>query len=213
VDNTIATFGGCLRYHKGKTKPERGSDIQLIIGHSGVSRETKTWVSKVRTRYDAYTKVMAPTIEAMGFLVGEAQKHLANGDLERLGEIFDINHGLLRTIGVSIPRLDQLVSVARITDAYGAKLTGVGGGGCMFALVDEKNQQSVFNALQKNNETPIVVNLESQGVKSVILNEFSSLIPEIKTRGLSGLLSSLCRFITSSSIVRPAIEGNSVGTN
>lgn len=207
VDNTIATFGGCLRYQQGKIKSVRGSDIQLIIGNTGISHETKTWVSKVRSRYDAYPEVIAPIIEAMGFLVGEAEKYLTSGDLERLGELFDINHGLLSTIGVSIPRLDQLVNIARTAGAYGAKLTGAGGGGCMFALVDEKNQQSVFESLQKTAISPVIVNLESQGVRPTMINDSPSLIPKIKTCGFSGFVTTLRKSITSSPMIRPIIAG------
>ncbi|MHA2494119.1 MAG: mevalonate kinase [Candidatus Hodarchaeales archaeon] len=188
VDNTVATFGGCLRYHQGRTEPVRGSNIQLIIGDTGIPRETKTWISKVRTRYDTCSEVMALTVEAMGRLVGEAEKYLAKRNLERLGEMFDISQGLLSTIGVSIPQIDQLVNAARTAGAYGAKLTGAGGGGNIFALVDEESQQAVVEALQKNGVTPVIVNSEAQGVKSTLLNESLGLTPpKIKTNLFSVL--------------------------
>ncbi len=47
----------------------------------------------------------------------------------------DFNHGLLEALGVSSRSLDNMVWAARDAgDAYGAKLTGAGGGGCIVAL-------------------------------------------------------------------------------
>jgi mevalonate kinase len=49
----------------------------------------------------------------------------------------NINHGLLNSIGVSTPELEQMVDVARAAGAAGAKLTGAGGGGSIVALCPE----------------------------------------------------------------------------
>ena len=48
----------------------------------------------------------------------------------------NLNHGLLNTLQVSTPELEQLVMIARESGALGAKLTGGGGGGAMIALCD-----------------------------------------------------------------------------
>ncbi|MFW9780383.1 MAG: mevalonate kinase [Candidatus Heimdallarchaeota archaeon] len=164
IDNTVSTFGGCIRYHKGEIEPIEGSLIQLIIGNTGIARETKTWVGKVRSRYDTFPNVIEPVINAMGDLAKEAERVLATRDLVRLGELIDINHGMLSSIGVSIAELDHLVNQARSAGAYGAKLTGAGGGGCMFALVDDENHDKVFRALHESGAGPIRAQFETEGV-------------------------------------------------
>jgi len=59
------------------------------------------------------------------------------------------NHYLLQEIEVSSIELDQLVDVARKQGAFGAKLTGGGGGGCMVALTPGKELQvKVANAIK-----------------------------------------------------------------
>ncbi|MCK4491107.1 MAG: hypothetical protein KAU03_00680, partial [Candidatus Altiarchaeales archaeon] len=63
------------------------------------------------------------------------QRSLEGGDLERFGQVMNINHGLLSSIGVSCPELDKLVWAAR-KKSLGAKLCGAGGGGIMLALGD-----------------------------------------------------------------------------
>jgi mevalonate kinase len=58
------------------------------------------------------------------------------------------NHEILaRGLGVSHPKINKLVDECRKSGAYGAKLTGGGRGGAMFALVDEKNQNKVAKAI------------------------------------------------------------------
>jgi len=59
----------------------------------------------------------------------------------------NINHGLLDALGVCTMELSALVYAARNAGAYGAKLTGAGGGGCMVALTD--SPRKVANAIEK----------------------------------------------------------------
>ncbi len=62
----------------------------------------------------------------------------------------DANHRLLKEIDVSCGELDFLVNIAKEQGAYGAKLTGGGGGGCMTALTPGKNlQEKVAKAMEK----------------------------------------------------------------
>jgi mevalonate kinase len=59
------------------------------------------------------------------------------------------NHCLLQEIQVSHEKLDLLVDVAREQGAFGAKLTGGGGGGCMVALTPGKElQERVAKAIE-----------------------------------------------------------------
>ena len=60
------------------------------------------------------------------------------GDLEHLGELMNVCHGLLNALRVSSPELEHLVEIARRHGALGAKLTGGGGGGSMIALCPER---------------------------------------------------------------------------
>ena len=59
----------------------------------------------------------------------------------------DRNQFLLQELGVSSPKLDQLVAAARRAGAMGAKLSGGGGGGCMIALVNDETREGVTSAL------------------------------------------------------------------
>ncbi len=67
----------------------------------------------------------------------QARVDLEQGNLRDLGRCMDLCHGLLNALQVSTHTLEKLVEVARANGAFGAKLTGAGGGGAMIALTDD----------------------------------------------------------------------------
>jgi mevalonate kinase len=69
----------------------------------------------------------------------------------------DLNQGLLSSLMVSTARLEDLCAAARDAGALGAKLTGGGGGGCMIALVQDRNHaEPVLEALRALDADPFV---------------------------------------------------------
>ena len=69
-------------------------------------------------------------------MVIQSIQAIQNNDFELLGQLMNLNHGLLNALQVSTPELERLVMIARESGALGAKLTGGGGGGAMIALCD-----------------------------------------------------------------------------
>ena len=74
-------------------------------------------------------------------LPSQGRAALESGDLKKIGELMNENHRILQEIEVSSKELDLLVDIARKQGAFGAKLTGGGGGGCMVALTPGKEVQ------------------------------------------------------------------------
>ncbi|XP_033747950.1 mevalonate kinase-like isoform X1 [Pecten maximus] len=144
VDNSVTTFGGAIEFRKGNiTNLSQMPEIKILLVNTKVPRSTKTLVSNVRTKYDKYVDVIGPIMDAIDAVTTRSidtySNLLDNGHsspslYKDLGELIDINQGLLRTLGVSHSRLDR---VCEVTAALGlhAKLTGAGGGGCAFCLI------------------------------------------------------------------------------
>jgi len=107
--------------------------ITLSIGLSGRQHDTRAQVDAVR-RLRERTPAVGSIIETMGALVDPGEAALGRGDIDELGRLFDIAHGLLAALRVSSPELETLVHLARGAGAVGAKLTGAGGGGAVLAL-------------------------------------------------------------------------------
>ena len=97
---------------------------------------TATTVSKVREQWKKNTNVFEKIFDEIDALVIQSIQAIQNNDFELLGQLMNLNHGLLNALQVSTPELERLVMVARESGALGAKLTGGGGGGAMIALCD-----------------------------------------------------------------------------
>lgn len=69
-------------------------------------------------------------------LTHQTKLALENKSVTKLGNIFNDAHSVLQQLGVSHDVIDALVSISLNNGALGAKLTGGGLGGCLFALAD-----------------------------------------------------------------------------
>ncbi len=107
--------------------------MTLCVGLSGHPHDTRTQVDTVRLLRDR-TPAVGKVITLLGELAQAGESALGLGDIDELGRLFDIAHGLLAALRVSSPELDALVHAARQAGAVGAKLTGAGGGGAVIAL-------------------------------------------------------------------------------
>jgi len=148
IDNTAATYGGLMWFQK---NPAGGPDtvqrlhirkpVEIVIGSTGKVANTKAMVEGVAERKKANPQKYDPIFKQAENLAIQGRKALEAGDLKKVGELMNENHRLLQEIGVSSKELDLLVDMARKQGAFGAKLTGGGGGGCMIALTPGKDLQ------------------------------------------------------------------------
>ena len=157
IDNTAATFGGLMWFQKNMTGGaniiERISikkPVEIVIGSTGKVANTKAMVEGVAKRKRANPQKYDPLFKQAEELAYAGRKALEAYDLKKMGELMNENHRLLQEIEVSSRELDLLVNIARKQGAYGAKLTGGGGGGCMTALTPtSKLQEKVASAIEK----------------------------------------------------------------
>ena len=140
TDTAIATFGGILFIEPGKDEHKR-IDVQLplIVGCTGIERSTKVLVENVRVLRENSPEIVDSTIESIEKITRMAKEKIEKG--EDIGDLMNMNHGLLMALGVSNFKLDILVYAARDAGARGAKLTGAGGGGCIIAYAPDKGAQ------------------------------------------------------------------------
>lgn len=148
IDNTAATYGGLMWFKK---NPAGGQDlverlkmrkpVEIVIGSTGKVANTKAMVEGVAERKKANPAKYDPLFKQAESLAVAGRKALEAGDLKKVGDLMNENHRILQEIGVSSKELDLLIEMARKQGAFGAKLTGGGGGGCMVALTPGKDLQ------------------------------------------------------------------------
>jgi mevalonate kinase len=157
IDNTAATYGGLMWFKKniagGPDNVERlriRKPVEIVIGSTGKVANTKAMVAGVAERKKKNPAKYDQIFKQAENLAHAGRKALESYDLKKVGELVNENHRLLQEIEVSSRELDLLVDIARKNGAFGAKLTGGGGGGCMVALTPSKElQEKVASAIEK----------------------------------------------------------------
>ena len=151
VDNTLATYGKPMLFHNdGGLQFETLDTCEappLLIAWGTATGKTSELVAGVRQRRERASAHFDAVFDRMGALSREGAELLADGRWRDLGALLDLCHGLLNAIGVSTPELERMVSLARLSGAAGAKLTGAGGGGSVIALCPG-NLDQVRNAMR-----------------------------------------------------------------
>ncbi|MEM2098709.1 MAG: mevalonate kinase [Candidatus Bathyarchaeia archaeon] len=157
IDNTAATYGGLLWFKRNMTGGANiiehihmKQPVEIVIGSTGIVANTKAMVEGVAERKNRYPEKYKRLFHQAEELAFTARKALQDFDLRKVGALMNENHRLLQEIEVSCKELDYLVDLALREGAYGAKLTGGGGGGCMFALTPTSAlQEKVARAIEK----------------------------------------------------------------
>jgi len=167
IDNTISTYGGAILYIKDKgftrINPKL-KNVALVLADTGIPRSTGEMVAKVRKLKARYSSVLDPIYKSAEVLACEVAKALEMGDVKTVGELMNINHGLLSAVGVSIAKLEELVYTARNAGALGAKITGAGGGGLIVALCYKRDLKRVKSALAKVAKKVYTAGVSKRGV-------------------------------------------------
>ncbi len=155
VDNTVATYGKLVLFKRGGQPGESAlvqelavkQPIPLVIGISGRESLTARTVARVRCAWQRNPTLYEGIFRQIDQLALQGAKALQGGDLEHLGDLMNVCHGLLNALRVSSRELEELVQIARDNGALGAKLTGGGGGGSIVALCPG-NRERIMNAMR-----------------------------------------------------------------
>ncbi|HTY89547.1 MAG TPA: mevalonate kinase [Methanocella sp.] len=145
TDTFVSTMGGTVVVPDKKILPPITCGI--VVGHTGISKSTARMVSRVKTLKERYPEVVDGIMDSIGDISARGEDLIKRNDYRSIGELMNVNQGLLDALGVTIPELSLQIYAARQHGAYGAKITGAGGGGCMVALCDEKNAKEIATAI------------------------------------------------------------------
>ncbi len=158
-DVAAAIYGGTLYFVTGGRVIESLSiaSLPLVIGYSGVKADTVAIINQVSKKTKVFTEIAK--------IVTNAQEALEKKDWKRVGELMNKNQMLLENLGVSTKKLDDMIASAVDAGAYGAKLSGAGGGDCMIVLVDGSKREIIEKTLENAGGTIINAKTNAEGVR------------------------------------------------
>jgi len=163
VDNTVSTRGKAVLFKRvDYTKPPQATplnafpELPLLLVNTKQPRSTATEVAKVGALKKKYPDVTEKTLDSIDQVTMSAYKLITSdsfdsksqSNIEHLGDLFQMNHGFLVSLGVSHPKLEHIRELVDYADIGWTKLTGAGGGGCAITLLKNHVNSSRLAQLQ-----------------------------------------------------------------
>ncbi len=152
VDHTTSARNTLLLFRQGVAREVSAPvPLTVLVALVGPRASTRATVGSLRERQARWPARYRRVFAHIAALVREGALAVKAGELETLGDIMNMNQGLLSALGLSSPTLEAMVHRLRAHGALGAKLTGAGGdGGAVIGLFREPE--------------PVLVALRREGV-------------------------------------------------
>ena len=165
ADCTVCTYGGIMEYDKenGFKKIESEPNFHLVIANSNIEHSTESIVTRVREFKEMDETRFATLCSNESKLVKDVLKFLKENNIKKIGDKAIQNQEYLETIGISNDKLREMIQIGQ-NKSFGAKITGAGGGGCIFALTDESNLDQTINQFKEKNYDCFSVKIDFKGL-------------------------------------------------
>ncbi len=134
------------------------------------TQESFNWIGEVQTDFDPSLLCVKDIADHEKALPEQLKRYFraaiknhtitqnAKSEFERaqtdprvLGSLMSEHHQVLKDeLGITVPEIDILIDTAMNSGAFGAKIVGSGGGGCIVALTDQDRKEKLIEALLAN---------------------------------------------------------------
>ncbi len=154
IDQTAAMGEGLFLFQRPadgeapRITPLKSAPSSWVIARVAPPSSTANMVAGVAALHHAQPQLCDKLFEAIADLTHRGARALTDHRLDEVGQLMNLNQGLLNALGTSTPRLEEACQRARDAGALGAKLTGAGGGGCIIALAAPDHISSIVQALE-----------------------------------------------------------------
>ena len=167
ADCTVCTYGGIMEYDKNKgfKKIEYEPNFQLVIINSNIEHSTQSMVSKVKEFENKNKEEFSRLSNLESKLVEDVLKLVKENKIQEIGQKMNQNQKYLENIGISNKELTKMIRIGQ-ESSFGAKITGSGGGGCIFALTNESNLQNILKKFKDNNYECFSTKIDFKGLNT-----------------------------------------------
>jgi len=166
-DVASAAYGGILYFLTGGKIIEeiKVDKLPIIVGYTGIKADTPTLIRMVSNKLSQEPRKINKIFDEIEKIVDLAKIEIENQGWEKVGKLMNQNQELLRELGVSSKELENLIRASLKAGAFGAKLSGAGGGDCMIAIANKDNFNKINKAIEKAGGKIIKAKIPGQGVK------------------------------------------------
>ncbi len=168
ADCSICTYGGIMYFTKknGFKRIRVKEDLPLGLLNTRDRHSTGELVSFVKNYRDTNHQAFKVLAGFSKIVTKKAINAIKNSDYRMVGSLMNQNQALLQEIGVSNRKIQRIIDLCLENGAWGAKLTGAGGGGCVISLFPPNKGSTFFNWIRNNLNTyePLPSKVDFKGV-------------------------------------------------
>tara|TARA_B100001142_G_scaffold138182_1_gene139729 strand:- start:680 stop:1621 length:942 start_codon:yes stop_codon:yes gene_type:complete len=167
ADCTVCTYGGIMEYDKnnGFKKIEDKPNFQLVIVNSNIEHSTQSMVSKVKEFENKNKEKFSNLSDLESQLVEDVLKLVKENKTKEIGKKMNKNQEYLEILGISNNELTKMIRIGQ-SSSFGAKITGSGGGGCIFVLTNESNSKNILKKFKDNNYECFSTKIDFKGLNT-----------------------------------------------
>lgn len=166
-DLAAAIWGGTLYFVTGgqTIEPLDLDGLALTVVYTGQKADTVTLVKQVAQLRSRQAAAVDSLFRSVAEIVALAKLALQGNDQSALADLFNLNHGLLASLGVSSAIIESQRYNLFAAGAEGAKLSGAGGGDCVIAIGGEINQSDLRKSVTATGGEVLSVQVNAPGAR------------------------------------------------
>ncbi|CAD5113528.1 DgyrCDS2690 [Dimorphilus gyrociliatus] len=155
VDNATTVYGGAMLFKSGHFTRVRMPTFRIVLIDTKVNRSTREIVEGVRERYETNKSKYEKEMHVFDQITLKAKNifedNMSYDKFKEFEQCIIENQCALDRIGVGHEKITKVLKAAGMFKITG-KLTGAGGGGCLFVLIPEKFPEKELKELSSQIE-------------------------------------------------------------
>lgn len=136
ADIAASVYGGVVGYQAQPLSAEKYAvTCPLTALYAGYKTPTVEAVMRVQNSFGAHPTIFRSLSSSIGQCAVDGLQYARKEDWDRLGEVMNIQQGIMESLGVNTPLLREMIEdLRKQPGVYGAKISGSGLGDCVIAL-------------------------------------------------------------------------------
>lgn len=162
ADVAASVYGGIVRYCAQPLSAEKyAKSYPLTALYAGFKTPTVDVIKRVQTQFSAHPNLYKTITQSISQCAMEGVQLLRKEEWDSLGKIMNVQQGMMESLGVSMPLLQEMVKDLRNQPGMlGAKISGSGLGDCVIGLGPLSPNFSQNLSAQGVQQIPVAIGLE-----------------------------------------------------